>query len=248
MPTLKLLLIDDEPQIRRVVRSALEGADVLVLEAATAGEATTVAAAERPDLVILDLGLPDRPGLQICRELRDWTSVPILVLSARHSDEEKATLLDAGADDYVTKPFSTVELQARVRALLRRTAHREAGTGAKSGDNDGEACIRAADMVMDLAAHRLVVRGAVVHLTPTEWELLRALATRAGRTLTHRQLFDEVWRGRTAGDAQQYLRVYMTHLRRKIEADPVRPLYIVTEPGVGYRFAAPLLAAAEDNA
>jgi two-component system, OmpR family, KDP operon response regulator KdpE len=232
MRKLTLLIIDDEPQIRRVVRNALEGDDARVLEASAGNEGLDAATAERPDLIVLDLGLPDRPGLEVCRELRRGTQAPILVLSARHSDEEKATLLDAGADDYVTKPFSTVELQARVRALLRRAAR----DVARAGDAEPSS-IRADGLLMDLAAHTLTVRGAEVHLTPTEWELLKALATRAGRTLTHRQIFDQVWRGRTAGDAQQYLRVYVTHLRRKIEEDPLRPRFIVTEPGVGYRFA-----------
>jgi two-component system, OmpR family, KDP operon response regulator KdpE len=238
MPTLRLLLIDDEPHIRRVVRTTLEGPDVQVLEAATATEGAHMAATAHPDLIILDLGLPDRPGLLLCQELRRSLAIPILVLSARHSDAEKADLLDAGADDYVTKPFSTVELQARVRALLRRATRPHDGNGGPPGVREAATDIRAEALLMDLAARRLVVRDREVHLTPTEWELLKALAARAGRTLTHRQLFDEVWRGRTAGDAQQYLRVYITHLRRKIEVDPVRPRYIVTEPGVGYRFVA----------
>lgn len=231
MPKLTILIIDDEPQIRRVVRAALEQPETGVHEAATASEGVGLASTERPDLIVLDLGLPDRPGLAVCTALREFTHVPILVLTARHSDEEKATLLDAGADDYVTKPFSTVELQARVRALLRRAAR-----AAARGDHPPAPRIEADGFAMDLGAHTLTIRGADVHLTPTEWDLLRALATQPGRVLTHRQLFEQVWRGRTAGDAQQYLRVYITHLRRKIEADPVRPRYIVTEPGIGYRF------------
>jgi len=179
-------------------------------------------------LVVLDLGLPDMSGVDVCRALREWTRAPILVLSARHSDAEKVGLLDAGADDYVTKPFSTSELQARVRALLRRSAR---------GDTaDAETRISSGDLSMDLVARTLTVRGVYVHLTRTEWELLRALATQAGRTMTHQQLFQQVWSGRSYGDAQQYLRVQVAHLRRKIEDDVVRPRYIVTEPGVGYRF------------
>jgi len=230
MTKLTLLVIDDEPQIRRVVRHALAGDEVRVLEAARGKEGIDLAAAERPDLVILDLGLPDTQGLDVCRELRGWTQAPILVLSARHSDAEKATLLDAGADDYVTKPFSTVELQARVRALLRRAAQE---------GSDGETCITAGDLVIDLLARHVSVAGATIHLTPIEWDLLRALATQAGRTLTHRQLFDTVWKGRRFGDAQAHLRVHVAHLRRKIESDPVRPRHIITEPGVGYRFDLP---------
>jgi two-component system KDP operon response regulator KdpE len=227
MPRRTLLVIDDEPQIRKVVRNILSGDETRVLEAATARQGLDLAAAERPDLIVLDLGLPDMDGSRVCRELRAWTEAPLLVLSARHSDEEKAALLDAGADDYVTKPFSTREFEARVRSLLRRASL-----------STGERPVRIASgaLVLDLVARALTVRGREVHLTPIEWELLRALATQAGRTLTHRQLFAQVWPGRAFGDAQQYLRVHVAHLRRKIEDDPVRPRYIVTEPGVGYRF------------
>jgi two-component system KDP operon response regulator KdpE len=227
MSPVTVLVVDDEPQIRRAVRNVLADPFVRVVEAATGTEALDEAAAERPGLVVLDLGLPDMEGETIVRELRGWSDAPILVLSARHSDAEKAALLDAGADDYLTKPFSTVEFQARVRALLRRAARAD---GASSGR------IEVGDVVLDLLARTLTVRGEIVHLTPIEWELLKTLATKAGRTLTHRQLFTAVWSGRAAGDAQQYLRVHIAHLRRKIEADPVRPRLILTEPGVGYRF------------
>jgi two-component system KDP operon response regulator KdpE len=228
MPKLTLLVIDDEPQIRRVLRSAFASDETRVLDAGSGSAGIDLAAAERPDAVILDLGLPDMQGIEVCRQLRSWSRAPILVLSARHSDQEKVSLLDAGADDYITKPFSTMELQARVRALLRRAAH----------DANGETRIEAGDVVIDLVARAVMVRGSEVHLTPIEWELLRTLAAHAGRTLTHRQLFTAVWPGRRAGDAQQYLRVHVAHLRRKLEDDPVRPRYIVTEPGAGYRFVA----------
>lgn len=221
-----ILVVDDEPQIRRAVHHALEGEDTRVVEAANASDALTAAAAEQPELIVLDLGLPDKPGIDVCREIRDWSVAPILVLSARHSDEEKVALLDAGADDYMTKPFSTVELQARVRALLRRSR--------SSGGTESH--ITTGSLTIDLVARSTTVRGTSVHLTPIEWELLRVLATHPGRTLTHQQLFTKVWSGRSAGDAQQYLRVHVAHLRRKIEDDPVRPRYIITEPGVGYRF------------
>src|SRR5690348_15226211 len=225
---LTVLVIDDEPQIRRIVRSALHAASTRVVEAESGATALEQVTAERPQLVILDLGLPDISGAEICRELRARTRSPILVLSARHSDNEKVALLDAGADDYMTKPFSTAELQARVRALLRRSAR---------GDTaDADTRVESGDLVIDLVARTLTVRGVFVHLTRTEWELLRTMATQAGRTLTHQQLFREVWSGRSYGDAQQYLRVQVAHLRRKIEDDVVRPRYIVTEPGVGYRF------------
>ena len=227
MPAPTVLVIDDEPQIRRVVRHALEEDGARVLEAASGREGADLAAAERPDLVVLDLGLPDGPGLDVCRDIRAWSSVPVLVLSARHSDAEKAALLDAGADDYVTKPFSPVELRARVRAQLRR-----AQMGAAT---DGEARVEADGLVIDLARRAVAREGTPVHLTPIEWDLLRVLAAHAGRTMTHRQLFAAVW-ARSHGDAQQYLRVHVASLRRKLERDPVRPERIITEPGVGYRF------------
>jgi two-component system KDP operon response regulator KdpE len=223
-----VLVIDDEVQIRRIVRSALQSPTTRVVEAENGAIGVERAAAERPQLVVLDLGLPDMSGIAVCQALRAWTRMPILVLSARHSDTEKVALLDAGADDYVTKPFSTSELQARVRALLRRAARGET--------TDATARIESGDLVIDLVGRTLVVDGEYVRLTRTEWELLRALATQAGRTLTHQQLFRQVWSGRSYGDAQQYLRVQVAHLRRKIERDVVRPRYILTEPGIGYRF------------
>ena len=225
-----VLVIDDEPQIRRVVRHALEGEATRVLEAATGRDGIDLAAAERPDLIVLDLGLPDMPGADVCRDVRGWSNAPIVVLSARHSDDEKTGLLDLGADDYVTKPFSTRELQARVRAQLRRASLSQRPDGADSR-------IEAAGVVIDLIRRSVSRDGQSVHLTPLEWELLRALATNAGRTMTHRQLFSQVW-SRSHGDAQQLLRVHVASLRRKLERDPVRPRAIVTEPGVGYRFDA----------
>jgi two-component system KDP operon response regulator KdpE len=204
----------------------LSGDDARVIEASSGRDALDQAASERPDLIVLDLGLPDTPGIDVCRDLRSWSEVPILVLSARHTDEDKASLLDAGADDYLTKPFSTLELQARVRALLRRAHTRsQEPTSIKSGR-----------LVIDLTARRVTSGSREIHLTPIEWDLLRVIASEAGRTLTHRQLFRKVWAGRVAGDAQKYLRVHVAHLRRKIEDDSMRPRYIVTEPGVGYRF------------
>ena len=221
-----ILIIDDEPQIRRVVANAVKELSGGVLEASTGAEGIDLAASQRPELVVLDLGLPDMPGEGVCRELRKWSSAPILVLSARHSDREKAELLDAGADDYVTKPFSTLELQARVRALLRRARQ------AASPSDDG--VVEVDGLVIDPAKPSLKKDGVAVHLTKTEWELLRTLLRHAGRTLTHRQIFSAVW-GNAYGDAQQYLRVHIRSLRRKIEQDPLRPRLIVTEPGVGYR-------------
>jgi two-component system KDP operon response regulator KdpE len=220
-----ILVIDDEPQIRRVVRNALDDIAERVLEADSVRAGRDLAASAQPALVVLDLSLPDGDGLELCRDLRAFTAAPILVLSARGTDADKVGLLDAGADDYLTKPFSTAELQARVRALLRRA----------KAQPDGDTLLHAGQLVIDFG-RRLVHRaGEEVHLTPTEWALLRALVAHRGRTMTHRQLFHAVW-GHAEGDAQQYLRVYVGQLRRKLEADPVRPRLIKTEPAVGYRF------------
>jgi two-component system KDP operon response regulator KdpE len=222
-----LLVIDDELQIRRAVRHALETEVGRVVEAATGREGIDSTAAERPSLIVLDLGLPDMEGLDVCREIRQWSSAPIVVLSARHSDQEKVALLNAGADDYVTKPFSTTEFRARVRAQLRRSR--------MNPFTDADAILEADGLTVDLAKPAVRRDGVVIHLTPTEWDVLRALIRHAGRTLTHRQIFTAVW-GNSYGDAQQYLRVHIRSLRRKLERDPVRPRLIVTEPGVGYRF------------
>ena len=211
------------------MRNAVEGAIGTVIEAATGREGIDAAASSRPQLVVLDLGLPDMDGEAVCREIRSWSLAPIIVLSARQSPQEQAALLDAGADDYVTKPFSTVELQARIRAALRRSRIPSADLGV--------APLSIGAVAIDLAKPALTRDGVAVHLTKTEWQLLRALARHAGRTVTHRQLYSDVW-GRAYGDAQQNLRVHILSLRRKIEADPVRPRIIVTEPGVGYRFEA----------
>jgi two-component system KDP operon response regulator KdpE len=240
--TLTVLIIDDELQIRRLVRNALNdnpgflraGLDdaerspnLRVLEAESGQKGIDVAAAEEPALVILDLGLPDMEGIAVCREIRHWSSAPILVLSARQMDTEKAALLDAGADDYVTKPFSSVELMARVRAQFRRTR----GEASRPGTVN----LSFGDISVDQQRRRVERFGVPTHLTPTEWSLLRAFLSHPRQTLTHRQLFNDVW-GNASGDAQQYLRVYVGHLRRKIETDPMRPKYIHTVPGVGYRF------------
>lgn len=223
-----ILIVDDEHEIRRAVRTALAADAMRIIEAATGHDAIALATADRPDLIVLDLGLPDLPGRQVCESIRLSLATPILVLSARHSDAEKAAMLDSGADDYVTKPFSTIELQARVRALFRRAARRDSA--------DEPTSIVAGELAIDLLSHSVIVGGSAVHLTPIEWQLLRTLAVNSERTLTHRQLFAAVWPGRTYGDAQHYLRVHMTHLRRKIEREPARPRHVVTELGVGYRF------------
>ena len=225
--TTTVLVIDDEPQIRRVVRNAVNVDGGRVIEAATGREGIDLAAAARPDLIVLDLGLPDMAGADVCREVRGWSTAPIVVLSARHSDDEKVRLLDVGADDYITKPFSTSELQARIRAHLRRAALRQHDQPSHRIEVQG--------IVIDIAKRTVTRDGEVVHLTPLEWELLRVLAINSGRTMTHRQLFTQVW-NQQHGDAQQNLRVHVASLRRKLERDAVRPRFIHTEPGVGYRF------------
>lgn len=220
-----ILIIDDEAPIRRVIRNALTSPETRIVEAASAVQGVDLAAAEQPSLIVLDLGLPDGDGLHVCRELRAFTAVPIIVLSARHLEAEKVALLDAGADDYVTKPFGTAEFVARVRAQLRRFEKRA-----------GSSNIVTAGRIAVHLARRVVTRdGEELHLTPTEWELLKTFVSNADRTLTHQQLFQSVW-GNASGDAQQYLRVYVGQLRRKIEDDPIRPKLIVTEPAVGYRW------------
>ena len=224
-----LLVVDDEAQIRRALRNLFSDRGDVVVEAATGREAISLAEVCKPDLVVLDIGLPDLQGDEVCRALRTRSAVPIIVLSARHTEQEKVRLLDAGADDYMTKPFGPSELVARVRALVRRSRIAAAPPSEP---------LRLGEVTVDFGRRTVTREGVLVHLTPIEWELLRTLTSQPGRTLTHRQLFDAVWR-RDHGNAQQYLRVHVTHLRRKIELDPSEPSLIVTEPGVGYRFEMP---------
>ncbi len=220
-----ILVIEDDPLIAAVVADALRGTARSVRRASTATQGVAAARDEPPGLIVLDLGLPDLDGVSVCRKLRDTTRVPIVVLSARQAERDKVQLLNAGADDYVTKPFSTPELVARVQAQLRRS---------QLYQTDSPGVIQIGDLSIDLARRTAARNGRDVGLTPVEWHLLRVLATNAGRTLTHRQLFHAVW-GNVFGDAQQNLRVHITHLRRKIETTPAAPSIIVTEPGVGYR-------------
>lgn len=222
-----VLIVDDEPKIRALLRDALVADGVAVIEASTGAEGIGAALDSRPQLIVLDLGLPDMDGVALCRAVREWSTAPVIVLSARHSEDEKTRLLDAGADDYVTKPFSVPELRARIRAQLRRARMRPVP--------GGDAPVRAADLEIDLAKHTVRRGGVPVHLTPTEWELLHELVTNEGRTLTHRHLFHKVW-GQSYGDPQGYLRVYIAHLRRKLETDPYHPRLLLTDAGVGYRF------------
>lgn len=223
----RILVIDDEKQIRRMLKAALEGYGYDIGEAASGHEGISQTTIFHPDVIILDLGLPDMDGIEIIDRLREWTQTPIIVLSVREHEDDKIKALDAGADDYVTKPFGMGELLARIRAALRRISH--------SGD---EPVLSFGDLSIDFATRTVTMKGEDKKLTPTEYEVLKYLAQKAGRVVTHRQLLLAVW-GTNYQEQSQYLRVYINQLRRKIEADPSRPAYIVTEPGVGYRLISP---------
>jgi two-component system KDP operon response regulator KdpE len=220
----RILVVDDEPQIVRALVINLRARKYEVDAAPDGATALRLAAERHPDVVLLDLGLPDMDGVDVIAGLRGWTRVPIIVLSARHASGEKVEALDAGADDYVTKPFAMDELLARLRAAFRRA---DPGPGA--------AVLETASFTVDLAAKKVVRDGADVRLTPTEWHLLEVLTRNAGRLITQRQLLQEVW-GPSYGTETNYLRVYMAQLRRKLEPDPTRPRHLITEPGMGYRF------------
>jgi two-component system KDP operon response regulator KdpE len=223
---MRILAVDDEPQILRALQTNLRGAGYEVTTATTAAEALAEAALRVPDAIILDLVLPDGSGTSVCRELRTWTSAPIIVVSAVGEESEKVAALDAGADDYVTKPFGMDELLARLRASMRRVAH------------PSEPVIEIGDLRVDLEKRAVTVAGNAVQLTPHEFALLRLLAVNEGKLLTHKMILREVW-GPLYGEESHYLHVYVSQLRRKIEPDPTRPRYILTEPGAGYRLVAP---------
>ncbi len=222
---IRVLVVDDERPIRRFLNASL-GGQYAVFEAATGEEALAMAVSSRPDVVILDLGLPDMDGVEVARRLREWTQIPIIVVSVRDQEEVKIAALDAGADDYLTKPFGVGELTARVRAALRRSAHPET-----------EPVFQKDDLLVDLARRSVVKQGQAVSLTPTEYDILRLLVQHAGKVLTHEQLIRSIWGSEsvTGEEDSHLLRVNVSNLRRKLEADPSRPRYIVTEPGVGYR-------------
>jgi two-component system, OmpR family, KDP operon response regulator KdpE len=222
----RVLVVDDEPQILRALRTSLRGAGYEVDTAETAEQALTQLAVSPPDAVILDLVLPDGRGTDIARELRTWSNVPVIVLSVVGDESEKVAALDAGADDYVTKPFGIDELLARLRAALRR------------GEPSGEPVLTIGALSIDLEKRAVHADGKLVQLTPHEFELLRALARNPGKLMTHSALLREVW-GRAYGDESHYLHVYVSQLRRKLEPDPARPRYILTEPGAGYRLVDP---------
>jgi two-component system KDP operon response regulator KdpE len=220
-----ILLIEDDAQIRRFLRAALAAEDYRLQETITAEEGLAQAAARQPDLILLDLGLPDRDGLDVIRSIRQWGQIPILVLSARGQEKDKIAALDLGADDYVAKPFAVGELLARIRAALRRSSGRADGAGS---------VVRFGLVEVDLEKRLVLVDSREVHLTPNEYKLLQVLIQHAGKVLTQRQLLNEVW-GPQHTEQAQYLRVYIAQLRRKLERDPARPRYLQTEPGVGYR-------------
>lgn len=224
-----ILLIEDEPQMRRFLRAALGGHDYRLVEAETAKEGLAHAASRNPDVILLDLGLPDTDGLEVTRQLREWTRTPIIVLSARGREQDKVAALDLGADDYLTKPFGVEELLARIRVALR---HASLGAGEAA-----EPIFEIGELKVDLAQRQVFRAGQQIHLTPTEYKLLVALVRHAGKLLTHRQLLQEVWGGNFVTQTH-YLRIYVMQLRQKIEPDPARPRFLLTEPGVGYRFKA----------
>jgi len=221
-----VVVIEDDPQIRRFLRPALTSHGFRVTEAANAEDGLRETASRPPDLIILDLGLPDLDGLDVIRRLREWTQVPIIVLSARGQEQDKVSALEAGADDYLTKPFSIGELLARIRVALR---HAE-----RAAAQPSEPAFALGDLRVDLAARRVFVADREIHLTPIEYKLLTTLVRHAGKVVTHGQLLREVWGPKQEGQSH-YVRVYMTHLRHKIEAEPAQPRYLITEPGVGYR-------------
>jgi two-component system KDP operon response regulator KdpE len=223
MPNERVLIVDDEPAIRRFLRVTLTAQAYNTIEAASGQEALSKAAAEKPDIIVLDIGLPDINGIEVTRLLRQWTQIPIIILSVRGAESDKIAALDAGADDYLTKPFGVGELLARLRAALRR-----------ADQTTSEPVFTRGNLKVDLARRLITVSGNEVQLTPTEYELLRVLVTHAGKVLTHHFLLREVW-GAEYGEEFHMLHVNISNLRRKIEPDSTRPLFIITEPGVGYR-------------
>ena len=224
--TATILVVEDEAQMRKFVHLALEAQGYRIVESETGKDALQQAAAYTPDLVLLDLGLPDMDGLEVTKRLREWSAMPIIVISARGRENEKVEALDAGADDYLTKPFGNAELMARIRVALRHAA--------RSPQDPTSSVITVGDLKIDLMKRLVFVGDTEVHHTPIEYKLLATLMHHAGRVMTHKQLLDQVW-GPGHAHQMQYLRVYMTQLRQKLEKTPARPKYLITEPGVGYR-------------
>lgn len=223
---LRVLVVDDERAIRRFLRASLSTHGYEIFEAASGAEALAVVAEQRPDVVFLDLGLPDADGIHIIRQLREWSSVPVIILSVRDQEKDKIEALDAGADDYLTKPFGIGELMARMRGVLRRAVPTSAG----------EPVISVGELQLDFTRRIVLLAGTELALTPTEYDILKVLAQNAGKVLTHLQIIRKVWGAGYGENESHLLRVNISNLRRKIEIDPTRPAFIVTEPGVGYRF------------
>ena len=228
MPDPVVVLIEDEPQIRKFLRATLAGQGYPLFEATTGADGVVEVGSRQPDVVIVDLGLPDMDGLDVIRRVREWTDVPVIVLSARGQERDKVVALDAGADDYVSKPFGAGELLARIRVALRRTA------GASHEADD--AVFKVGELRVDLLHRQVLVNGKEIRLTPIEYKLLTMLVRHAGKVVMYQQLLREVW-GPAHTEQAHYARVYMAHLRHKLEAEPARPRYLLTEPGVGYRLA-----------
>jgi len=223
-PGYRILIVDDEPEIRRFLRASLKVNQYEVFEAQNGAEAVAMVIAHHPDLMILDLGLPDKDGVEICKEIRGWSQMPIIILSVRDHETDKISALDAGADDYLSKPFGVGELLARIRGVMRRVTTPENGPIYKVGD-----------LSVDLSRHSVTLKEKEVQLTPTEFDLLKVLIMESGKVITHRQLIHKVW-GTAYSDESRLLRVNISNLRRKIEPDLNKPIYIITELGVGYRF------------
>jgi two-component system KDP operon response regulator KdpE len=227
----RVLVIDDEREIQRAIKTYLSGLQFVVAGASTAAEGMDQVARWHPDVVILDLSLPDMDGIEVCRQLRTWSRVPIIVLSVRSDDADKEAALEGGADDYLTKPFSSRELVARVRVVLRHAAYGAGSAGTEAGFQTG-------GLAIDFARRQVTVDGQDVHLTPTEYEVLKYLALNVGKVITHRTLLQAVW-GPEYVSEDHYLHVFIGQLRRKIEPTPSRPRYLLTEPGIGYRLRTP---------
>ena len=221
-----ILLIEDEPQMRRFLRITLQSKGYRLVETETGNDGLIQAASRNPDVVLLDLGLPDMDGLEVTTRLREWTQTPIIIISAREQEQDKVKALDAGADDYLTKPFSASELLARIRVALRHALRQRSGRQ--------EPVFSLYNLRVDLAQRQVLLDDREVHLTPIEYKLLTTLIRHAGKVITHRQLLTEVW-GAAHVNEVQYLRVYMTQLRHKLESDPARPRFLMNEPGIGYR-------------
>jgi two-component system KDP operon response regulator KdpE len=225
-----VLVVEDEPQMRKFLRATLEAHEYKMVGAETGQQALSEITLRLPDLILLDLGLPDVDGVEIVERLREWSDVPVLVVSARDREKEKVRALDAGADDYLTKPFGAGELLARIRVALRHAVQKKAGAS--------EPVIKIDGLELDMAKRLVTVAGRDVHLTPTEYKLLMVLVRSGGNVVTHRHLLKEVW-GTAFAQHTHYLRVFMAQLRHKLESDPARPRYLLTEPGVGYRIRSP---------